>query len=235
MDIWENSNNFKKNIINLDEQISLSNKEYLELISHKLISQEIYIKYKLKNFLLLKQIIYLISKITRLVSVRELHSILEKNNIKISQITLLDYIDYMINSNLIKKVFRYDMKKNNTSTWKAKYLFLNTWIRYALSDFNLTKSIINENLVYSRLLEKWQTIVTWKNWTFDFSFISNNNITHVSHNLEKKEVIKEARKLLKISWDFEKFLIVNSIKKLSIRPSTYLPLKIMEIEEYLEL
>jgi len=228
-----NIEKIKINTINLDKEIKISNKQYLELTSHKIITENIYIKYKLKNFLLLRQIIFLVSKVYKLSSVRELHSILEKNNIKISQITLLDYIDYMIKSNLVKKVFRYDLKKENTSTWKAKYLFLNTWIRYALSNFNLTKSIINENLVFEKIQEKWLSLFTWKNWTFDFSFMSWNQIVHISHFTEKKEVIKEIRKLLKIPWDFEKIMIVNSIKEIWIRPTTYLPLQIMEIENYL--
>ena len=169
---------------------------------------------------------------------REIHKVLQNQGSKISQITLIEYINYITYSKLIKKIFRYDIKTDNISTWKAKYLFTDTSIRKSIVSNLLSKHILAENNVFQKLERKWYKILTWKNWTFDFSFITTNKkreniIVHVSNNLEKNEVKKEAKKLLKIPWDYTKFLLVNSIKEIWIRPSTYLPLKIMEIEEFL--
>ena len=210
------------------------------LVAHKIITKDIYIKQKLKNFSLLEHTIQVLAQNRKLISVREVHKILNSHWSKISQITLIEYINYIIDSKLIKKVLRYDMKTKNTSTGKAKYLFTDSSTRNAIVHNSLPSNIISENLVFQKLERKWYKIFTWKNWTFNFSFIATNKkkenvIIHVSKHLEKKEVKKEAKKLLKIPWKYSKYLIVNSIKETWIRPSTYLPVKIMEIEEYLKI
>jgi len=218
--------------------LSSYNRENASLIAHKIITKDIYIKQKLKNYTLLEHTIQVLAQNRKLISVREIHKILKNEWSKISQITLIEYINYIIDSKLIKKILRYDMKTNNTSTWKAKYLFTDSSIRNAIVHNSLPSDIIAENLVFQKLERKWYKVLTWKNWTFNFSFITANNkrdniVIHISKNIEKKEVKKEAKKLLKIPWKYSKYLIINSIKEIWIRPSTYLPLKIMEIEEFM--
>ncbi len=210
-----------------------------DLFAHKIITQDIYIKQKLKNFPLLDHTLKVIAQSHELISVREIHKILTKQGSKISQITLIEYINYILDSKLIKKIFRYDLKTNKISTWKAKYLFTDTFLRNSIVSNQLSQNIINENNIFQLLERQWYKILTWKNWTFDFSFITTNKkrdnvIIHVSDNIEKNEVKKEAKKLLKIPWDYTKYLLVDSIKEVWIRPSTYLPLQIMEIEEFLK-
>jgi predicted AAA+ superfamily ATPase len=168
-----------------------------------------------------------------MISVREINKILNDNWTKVSHITSIEYLDYILESKLIKKVYRYDLKLKNISTWKAKYLFTSSEIRKAILKNTIEKKIFSENIVYETLIKNWKKgIYTWKNWTFNFSFITDNLIIHISHYLDKNEVKKEIRKLLKIPLEYQKILIVDSIKDIWIRPSTYLPLQIMEIEEF---
>jgi predicted AAA+ superfamily ATPase len=44
-------------------------------------------------------------------------------DIKISLVTLIEYIDFLLNSKLIKRVYNYDFKKQKTIKTKAKYYF----------------------------------------------------------------------------------------------------------------
>jgi hypothetical protein len=54
-------------------------------------------------------------------------------------------------------------------------------------------------------------------------------IIHVSDHTEKNEIKKEIRRVVKIKGNYEKFIIVKSVKGASIRKSTYFPLKVIEI------
>lgn len=209
-------------------------KELLLLKAHKILSQDIYIRHKLKNFPLLQNIIEELALWNGLTSVRSLHMQLTENNSKISQITLLEYIEYILESKLAKKAYRYDFKAQTSSKGKAKYFFADTNIRNALSYFSLPKETYNENLVFQKLSEIWWDIFTGKNGAFNFSFSTKENMVHISSNTEKNEVKKEARKLIKVWWEQSKYLIVDSIKDIWIRPSTYLPLQIMELQEFLD-
>jgi hypothetical protein len=137
---------------------------------------------------------------------------------------------------LVRKIYRFDLKLNNKSTWKAKYIFSSPEIRKSILNWKIKKNIFNENIVYNTLMKSWKSsIYTWKNWTFIFSFIFDDSIVHVSENTEKNEIKKEINKLKKIEWNYNKYLIVNSIKEIWIRTSTYLPVKVLEIKDFLNI
>ena len=215
-------------------QITLKSEEYYKIISENFILKEIYIKNNLKNYDLLNKLLKLLALTNKLLSAREIHKILNYNNIKVSHITTIEYLDYILKSWIVEKVFRYDFKLNNVSTWKSKYLFKSTNIRKTILNNNIKKYIFYENLIYETLIKKWKKLYTGKNWTFNFSFLTDDLIIHISENNEKKEIKKEINKLKKIDWDYKKYLIVDSIKKSQLRPSTYLPIKVLEIEDFLK-
>lgn len=218
------------------QNITIKKDEYFKLKAENFILKDIYIKNNLKNYTLLNSLLKLLAMTNKFLSAKEIKKILEYNWIKYSHITIIEYLDYIINSWLIKKIFRYDLKTKNKSTWKAKYLFSSYNIRKAILNNNIEKNILNENIVYNVLIKLWENdIYTWKNWTYNFSFYTKNIIVDISKNTEKKEIKKEINKLLKIEWNQDKYLIVNSIKNLWIRTSTYLPLKIMEIEDFIKI
>lgn len=217
------------------QEVHIKKEEYFKLLSENIILKDIYVKNKLKNYDLLIYIINFLAQESKLISAREMHKILNENWIKVSHITLIEYLGYILNSNLVEKIYRHDLKLKNTSTWKAKYLFFSTDIRKSILNNNVSKSTINENIIYETLIKlNKSSVFTWKNGTFYFSFLVKDIVIHVSKNMEKNEIKKEAKKLLKIPWEFKKYLIVNNVKEIWIRPSTYLPLEILEIEEFLE-
>lgn len=203
---------------------------------HNTISLDVFIENKLKNYPLVMKIIASIANTHDTISVREIHATLEKKWIIIAQITLIDYIKYMLSAKLIKKLHRYNFKTWKTTHSKAKYFFNSSPMRDLLLEWN--NHLSNENKIFEQLQAGWYELSTWKNWTFMFSFLGGKKwkkiIVHLSTNTKKSEVKKEAKKLLKIPWDnTSKYLIVDSIKEIWIRPSTYEPLTIIEVKDFL--
>ncbi len=216
------------------KEILINRNKYLKLKVENLIFKDIYIKNKLKNYDLLMDIINFLAINIEFISVKEIHKTLNVTWIKVSHITLIEYINYIVQSWLINKIYKYNLKLKTISNQKAKYLFRSSNIKKAFYE-NINKFNLSENIIYHILIKySNHPVFTWKNWTFNFSFITKKLIIHISKHLDKKEIKKEAKKLLKIEWNYEKYLIINSIKKSWLRPSTYLPLKIIEIETFIK-
>ncbi len=213
--------------------------EYYNLLTQTILSKDIYIDNKLKSFEILKTTLYILAWNTQLISVRQIHTLLLSYWLKISHITLIEYINALLHSNLIKKLLRYDIKTNKDSTGKAKYFFTETQTRISAFPLQIKSHIINKNSVFQKLEYLWYSLFTGKNGTFEFDFISKwtgqNIIVHMSSHTQKNEVKKEVKKLLKIPWKYQKYLILSSIKEVWIRPSTHYPLQIMDIDNFLTL
>jgi predicted AAA+ superfamily ATPase len=98
------------------QEILINKEEYYDLISENIILKDIYVKNNLKNYSLLKNIIIFLALNNDLFSAREIHKILNNNSIKVSHITVIEYLDYILESNLIKKIYRIDFKSGNKSS-----------------------------------------------------------------------------------------------------------------------
>ncbi len=218
------------------EKLSIK-KSYLKLLTESIVS-EILIKNSIKNVLLLNIIIHFFSKNLETISIREIHLKLLEKWIKVAPLTVNEYINFLLNEKFIKKVFRKDLKRDSILKEKSKYYFTDTWIRNAIYNFSLPKLTLIDNLLFQELSAKWYNILTWKNWTFYFSYLLEkdwrNLIIHISHETDKNELFKEARRLLKIEWNYEKFLLVADKSTFAIRSSTLKPVELVEIDEILE-
>ncbi|MDQ7023762.1 MAG: hypothetical protein Q9M97_09845 [Candidatus Gracilibacteria bacterium] len=187
------------------QNITIKRDEYFKLKTENIILKDIYVKNNLKNYILLNSLLKLLAMTNNLLSAKEIKEILEHNGIKFSHITIIEYLDYILESGLVKKVFRYDLKTENKSTGKAKYLFSSYNVRKAILNNNIEKSIINENIVYNVLIKLGEKdIYTGKNGTYNFAFYTNNIIVDISKNTKKQELKKEINKLLKIEWKSRK-------------------------------
>ncbi len=75
------------------------------------------------------------------------------NNINVSDITISTYIDYLIDSFLIEKVHRYDIKKRRYINSPYKFYFKDLGIRNALLNFRQQEQThILENIIYNELI-----------------------------------------------------------------------------------
>lgn len=211
----------------LEEVFLLNNaylkNRYLELQKSDIIYNDIIKTYSLKNYDLYEYTLSFLSLLKDYTSLRELNKSLNKH-IKLSLVTMIEYVEYSIEANIISKMQVYDIKLQKEITSKAKYYFSDLWIRNSLNWFNTSLHTLKENLIYNELVKIWYKVNGWLNGKFEFSFIGKKSsiplsqpfpqrekgvaaeekikidtlFIHISKQTKSEEIKKEVRKLLKI-------------------------------------
>lgn len=192
------------------DEISLLKDTYmkefiLESIKTSIIAKDIVYAYSIKNSFLYNQTLSFLSSIDWFISLREFGRRLEGNNISISLITAIDYINFTLNSQLVRRMYRYDLKLWKEITSKAKYYFADTGIRNSIHGSWLSDELLTENLIYNELKKRWYSIQGWLYGRFEFDFLATPSVDmdqedlylHISKESDKNEIQKQARKLWK--------------------------------------
>jgi len=212
-------------------------KEYISLIIDNIFLSKIISLKLVKNIFLYNLILTKISKLTTFISLRELHREIEKND-SIALKTFMDYIDFTIQEKIIYKIELYDFKKEKSILNKSKYYFIDNWIRNKLSNFNLDKSILIENLIFVKLNYNNFNIFAWINWSYEFTFFvkQKNNVIYINiiDNLEKEDLKKEINKLQKVPWKAKRYLVLNNIDKLNLKKYIYDEVELISVEELIK-
>lgn len=226
---------FLWNSLHLDNTIF--KKEYLWLLFNNILLKSIIELKWVKNIEMYKQTITFLSKVNSFKSIRELHRDFKKIE-NISLKTFMDYIDFSIQENIIKKIYLFDIKKNKEITSSVRFYFSDNWFRNYFNDYNLANKILTENLISIYLNYNNYNIYWWQNGLFIFSFIAkkeNKTIyIHISDSKEKSEIKKEINKLLKI-WDKnKKYLVVNDLEKLNLKKFVYENVEILDYKEIIK-
>ncbi len=208
----------------------------LKLLSNDIFLNSIFKDFSVKSIeLYIFTIIYL-SKNNIFYSLRELYKQLDSIN-KISLKTTIDYIDFSLQSKIIKRSYKYDIKTKKEITSKAKYYFSDNWIRNSLVDYKLNKYILLENMIFNILDYNDFIIYSGINWKFEFSFYwikeKEKIFIHISRQETKEELKKEINKLNKIKDEGKKYLLVKNIKELAIKKIQYNNVLIIEINEFI--
>lgn len=218
------------------ENIDLIEK-ILKLINNDIFLNSIFKDFWVKSIELYNYTITYLSKNNIFLSLRDIHKNIDKIN-KISLKTTIDYIDFSLQSKIIKRCYKYDLKNKKEISSKAKYYFTDNWVRNSLNNFKLKKEILIENLIYNILEYNKYTIYWGFNWKFDFSFFWNkkweNIFIHISKQTKKEEIKKEINKLNKINKVWNKYLLVENIKELWIKKIKYDGVEIIEVNEFLK-
>jgi len=192
------------------EEVALLKDSYLrgfilENIKTSIIAKDIVYAYSIKNSFLYNQTLSFLSSIDEFISLREFNRRLEEASIDISLITTIDYINFTLNSKLVKRMYRYDLKLRKEITSKAKYYFSDTGLRNAIHGSSLNSKILIENLIYNEITKKGYSIQWWIYGRFEFDFLATpwawmkdeDLYIHISKESDKNEIQKEARKLAK--------------------------------------
>jgi len=189
--------------------------------------------YNIKNVLLYNTVLAFLANYHEYSSVREIHRSLWESNIEISHLTLIEYLSSATNTKLISKCFRYDMKTEKEISSKVHYYFWDVWIRKTLT---ITEINPSRNLLYLEFLLKWYSVYGWINWKFVFDFFATKWNTsfcvHFEDSSDKTEIRKTARKLAKIEYPVQKFVIVENKEKIDwMRKFEEQGVKIVELWE----
>lgn len=213
--------------------------KFLKFITSDILLNDIFSNFWVKSIELYNFTISYLAENNIFISLRDLQKNLDSIN-KISLKTTIDYIDFSIQTKIIKRVYKFDIKTNKPITSKAKYYFTDNWIRNSLTNFDLSRETLLENLIFNILECNNYIIYTWLNWKFDFSFYwekedsSRKIYIHISKQTQKEELKKEVNKLLKIWNEWVKYLLVDNIEKLWIKKFKYDSVIIMNIEDFLK-
>lgn len=224
-------------IISLPIENSNTKKEYINFIKNDILLNDIFISFSVKNIELYNYTLSFLSKNNIFLSLRELQKKLDVNK-SISLKTTMDYIDFSIQSKIIRKMYKYDLKLNKYISSRVKYYFTDLWIRNSFYNFLVDTNTLKENLIFNELYSLWYEIYGWLNGKFDFSFIAEKNweriYIHLSEQTDKEEIKKEVRKLNKI-WDENgKYLIVENIKELWLKKLKYENVEIFNLEDFIK-
>ena len=177
----------------------------LETIKTSIISKDIIYAYSIKNSFLYNQTLSFLSSIDSYISLREFNRRLAWADIDISLITSIDYVNFTLNSKLVRRIYRYDLKLRKEITSKAKYYFTDTGIRNAVHGVTLDDGILIENLIHNELVKKWYIVQGGIYGRFEFDFLctptwimkDQDLYLHISKESDRNEIQKQARKLWK--------------------------------------
>lgn len=159
----------------------LSGKEeinaYLEGIYHTILIKDIATRKKINNISILENVIeYLFDNIGNLCSSNKIANTLTSAGRKISVPTVEAYINALLESFIIYKANRYDVKGRQYLTTGSKYYVADIGLRYYLLGAKPTDlGHILENIVYLELLRRGYNVYVGKVNTAEIDFITEKN------------------------------------------------------------
>lgn len=225
----------------MNEVVSLNNNYYkekfLNLIIKDYILSEIVQNYWVKNNILYNFTITFLSKINTFHSLREIQKLIDLHS-SISLKTTIDYIDFSLETKLLKRCYKYDIKLQKEITSKAKYYFIDNWVRNSLNWNSLDIQILKENTLYWELLKKWYKVYSGISGRFEWTFLwikwESKIYIHLSEQSNKEEIKKEINKLNKIWDDFHKFLVVENLESLWFRKKQHDTVELLSYTDLLK-
>jgi len=190
---------------------------YIDNIYRTLIARDIERKYKIKNKAILESVNnFLIDNISNLTSSNNITEFLNKNNIKITNKTIDNYIQYLCNAFVFYKVNRYDIRGKQYLKTLNKYYIVDHSFRYAkLGTINIDYGRTYENIVAIELLRRGYKVYigTLYNKEIDFVATKQNERIYiqVSSYIDNNDTFnREVSSLLKIKDAYPKILIART-------------------------
>ncbi|MDD3646318.1 MAG: AAA family ATPase [Candidatus Gracilibacteria bacterium] len=212
-------------------------KEYINLIKDNILLNQIFCLKSVKNINLYNLIITKLALLEKDISLREFHRDIEKVN-NISLVTMMDYIDFSIQEKIIKRVEFFDFKTNTIKVNKVRYYFCDNGFRNCLTNFDLSRQLLIENIIFVLLNYNNYNIYTGVNGVFEINFYAKKEdkeiIVYLSEQKEKNNIKKEIKKLQKIAGTIKKYLVVEKETKYNFKETTFGDVEIVTIEELIK-
>ena len=221
--------------LSLEEEIVY---EYLKSVYSTIVLKDIVERYSIRNAVILEKLItYLAKNVWNIFSGTNIAKYLKSQWIKISTLTILQYLSYFKDVFLLKEAKRYDLKWKKIFEVKEKYFFNDIGIRNAiLGWFNpLDIAWILENVVAINLLSNWWKIYVCEYNNLEIDFVAEKDgkkiYIQVAYLISDEEVKKrEFWNLLKIQDSWPKYVLSMD----DIAQWEYEGVKWMRIWEFLE-
>ena len=206
---------------------------YLEGIFSSVVYKDIMARNKITDKILLESIIkFIYDSIGSSISTKKISDTLTSKGISTSNHTVENYITAFLESFLIYKAERFDVKGKNLLVRDYKYYAVDTGLRSFLLGQKSDKDMghILENIVYLELLRRGYKVYVGKVDEFEIDFVAENReglkYYQVSLSVRDEAVLKrELRALEKTGDHYPKYLLTldldldadyNGIKKINV-------------------
>lgn len=206
---------------------------YLDSILSTVVYKDIMDRKNISDKMLLDSILkYIFDTIGSNISTKKISDTLTSNHIAVSNHTVENYLNSFLESFLIYKAERFDVKGKNLLARDYKYYVVDTGIRNILlgKKANSDMGHILENIVYLELLRRGYKVYVGKvdEYEIDFVAINNEGIEYYQVALtvrDEKTLNRELRALQNTNDHYPKTLITmdmdldadyNGIKKINI-------------------
>lgn len=153
-----------------------------------------------------------------------------RRNVKISQETIKNYLEYLEDSFLIKSSYRYDIKGKNYIETPLKYYFSDIGLRNARLNFRqMEETHTMENIIYNELVKRGYNVdvgvvqISEKNEfgscsrvQYEIDFVVNQGYRRyyiqAAYSIpDREKMIQEERPFLKIEDSFKKIIIEKDV------------------------
>lgn len=205
-------------LLNLDNNSELIN-NYLDGIYNTILLKDVVSRNNVKDTLILESIVkFLFDNIGQIVSTNKISATLNSNNRKNSVNTIESYLSYLLDSYLIYKVSRYDIRGKEYLKTGDKYYACDLGLRnYLLGGIKDLGSIL-ENVIFLELKRKGYQIYIGKYDDLEVDFVLKNNdgLKYVQVALsvrDEKTLERELNVLTKIKDNYPKYLITLDYDK----------------------
>ncbi len=215
-------------LLNLDNNNDLI-RNYLDGIYNTILLKDVVSRNNVKDTLILESIVkFLFDNIGQIVSTNKISATLNSNNRKNSVNTIESYLSYLLDSYLIYKVSRYDIKGKEYLKTGDKYYVCDLGLRnYLLGGIKDLGSIL-ENVIFLELKRKGYQIYIGKYDDLEVDFVLKNNdgIKYVQVALsarDEKTLARELNVLKKIKDNYPKYLITLDYDKVDYEGIRQIP------------
>ena len=215
-------------LLNLDEDKDLI-RNYLDGIYNTVLMKDVVFRNNIKDTMILESVIkFIFDNIGQLVSVNKISNTLNSNNRRNSVNTIVSYLSNLLDSYIIYKISRYDIKGKEYLKTGDKYYVCDSGLRnYLLGEVKDYGSIL-ENIIFLELKRRGYDIYIGKydDKEVDFVIKNNDGIKYVQVALsvrDEKTLERELIPLDSIKDHYPKYLITldydtnnyNGIKQIS--------------------
>lgn len=208
--------------------------EYLRNIYTSILFRDIIKRNQIRNIVFLENLIHFVAdNIGSLFSATKISDYLKSQNIKISTNSVIEYLEYLTQAFIIRKVKRYDVIGKKIFEIGEKYYFEDLGIRNSIVGYRATEiQKYLENVVFNHLKANEYNVKVGQIGNKEVDFIAEKNnekkYIQVCYLLENETTIeREFRNLKMIKDNYEKMVIsadtisslntIEGIKHLSIR------------------
>ena len=205
-------------LINLDDDPSLI-RNYLDGIYNTVLLKDVIGKNNIKDVMVLESLVkFIFDNIGNLTSTNKINNVLNTTNRKCTVNTIENYLNYLINSFIIYKVSRYDIKGKEYLKTLDKYYVNDLGLRnFILGNTNNLDSIL-ENVIFLELKRRGYEIYVGKyeNKEIDFVIKNEDGIKYIQVALslrDEKTLKRELEALQAVKDNYPKYIITLDYDK----------------------